>query len=121
MIQAAATFGAGIMAAQKLGPACGCQGPMPSCRLRNAADDEGTNFKLAVHVHAAAVPELNEPGLLMRPKPQLQVLLGDVRTETAVADYASPDERAKGGLSCAKAAQLGASEATLAECAWRFG
>lgn len=121
MIQAAATFGAGIMAAQKIGSSCGCQGPLPSCRLRNAGDDEGTNFKLAVHVHAAAAPELNEPGMLMRPRPQLQALLGDVRTETAFADYASPDERAKSGLSNGKAAFLGASEATLAECAWRFG
>lgn len=119
MIQAAATFSAGVLAAQQLGASCGA---LPSCRLRNAVGDQGTNFKLAVHVHGAAVPELNDPWMLLRQQPQLQAFLGEARKETEVADFVGVAERriSSNSETGGRAPSLSAT-GVLAECAWRFG
>merc|ERR1719468_158168 len=117
MLQTFATFGAGVVA----GSACSCQDALPSCRLLSAVDAERRSFKLAVHVHAAAVSELFQPGLLLRPRPQVQLHLGCIQKETEVADFFDPSSASACKTAGKEAATPIGAEAELTDCDWRFG
>jgi len=114
MIQAVATFGAGVFAGQGLSA---CHGSLPSCGLRGHGDDHGTAFKLSVHVHRISASEL-EPSPVLRPQPQLEVCLGQARKCTEVADFT--DAAAARGLA---EAGTGAADGGPAPAggAWGFG
>jgi len=124
MIQTAATFGAGIFAGQGLSA---CAAHLPECTLRGQEDDEHRTFKLLVHVHGAVVPEIGVPGLLSKPRPQLEVFLGKVQKETEVADFipgsAEPSLASlKDEDACRRWAPRKSHEATdTPECNWEFG
>jgi len=85
MLQAAATFSAGLLAGQGLGA---CREKLPGCRLRDPGEDDGPAFRLSVHVLAAASPEVAAPGLVARPQLRLEVVLGQSRKETEAAVFA---------------------------------
>merc|ERR1712008_74527 len=62
-----------------------------------------------------------QPGLLLRPRPQVQLHLGCVQKETEAADFSQPSL----GSACKAAGRVAATptgaEAELADCDWRFG
>lgn len=129
MIQAAMTFGAGVLAGQGLH---NCTDELPNCTLRGPGENEESAFKLAVHVHGASVPELWEPGILTRPRPQLQAFLGQSQKETEVADFVgnttageviATDFRGGNAISGQANTNFSDSKALLKilDCAWRFG
>lgn len=83
MLQAAAVFGAGLLARESCGQ-------MPACTVDKT--DVGTAFKLSVQVHAATVPSLGEPGHLMKLQPRLGVAFAGVLKETEIADFVSASD-----------------------------
>lgn len=110
MLQAVATFGAGVFAGQGLSA---CSASLPNCGLRGEADGEGTAFKLSVHVHGASVPELGEPGMVARPRPRLQVMVGSAEKETEFADFVGTTEQSSGSWTPRPKEDL--------TCPWQFG
>lgn len=109
MIQSALTFGAGVLTGQGL---AACQASLPGCSLRGQEDAEASTFKLLLHVHGASVPELVEPGLVARPRPQLEVSLGKTSKESEFADFVQ-------GSSKPSSAVFKAEE--VPDCNWSFG
>lgn len=91
MFQAAATFGAGLLAGQGLGA---CQERLPGCRLRSLTEDAGTAFRLSVHVIGARSDELARPGFIARPELRLEVVLGQARKQTEAADFVGEPQAA---------------------------
>lgn len=119
MIQAAATFGAGIVAGQTLNT---CKENLPSCAIRGHSE-QSVSFKLSVHVHGASAPELSEPGIVARSQPRLEVLLGTSRKESEVADFFS-SKAVEGVASCNNCntdTNDDLAKAAICECPWRFG
>lgn len=124
MFQTAATFGAGVFAGHGLSA---CAAHLPECTLRGQEDDEDRSFKLLVHVHGGVVPEIGVPGLLSKPRPQLEVVLGKVQKETEVADFvqgsAEPSLASlKDEDACRRWAPRKGNEAPdVPQCNWQFG
>merc|ERR1719210_1217870 len=83
MLQAAAVFGAGLLARESCGQ-------LPACSVDKT--DVGTAFKLSVQVHAATVPSLGEPGHVVKLQPRLGVAFGGVWKETEIADFVMPSD-----------------------------
>jgi len=85
MFQAAAAFGAGVLAQSSVQATCA---QAPTC---TAAPPEGsTAFKVSVRVLAASVPALAEPGRMLKFKMRLAASLAGVEKETEDADFAGP-------------------------------
>merc|ERR1719422_319896 len=91
MLQAAASFSAGVLVVQGLET---CQNAISDCAVDACGENEDTAFKLAVHVHAASALDLCEPGFMARPRLRVHVFLGNMQKETEVADFACVADRA---------------------------
>jgi len=98
MLQAAACFGAGYHAAGPGLTAC-CEQHLPRFKLRDAAQDGGTTFRVSVRVHGAVVPELAEPGLVARPELRLEASLGHVQKQTEPAVFSGDGAKANSASS----------------------
>jgi len=88
MLQAAAAFGAGLVAQQGLQTSCA---QAPSCSAHQ--EEEGTACKISVRVHTASVPSLGEPGRMVRPRLRLEAAFAGAWKETEDADFAGPHQQ----------------------------
>lgn len=118
MFQAAATFGAGILAGQGLGA---CRESLPGCRIRDPGEDAGTSFRLSVHVLGARSAELARPGLVRRPELRVEVLFGQTQKETEAAVFAGDAAAATPQLDGAAAAGWAALGCTSGDGEGRDG
>jgi hypothetical protein len=127
MMNAAAAFGAGVLAQHSLQATCASA---PTCTA--APKEGGTSFKLSVRIHAASVPALGEQGRMVRLKLRLAVSLAGVEKETEDADFAGParnstwftlkDESASTRSGCSTGCSSPSGAGGPVEWAsWRFG
>ncbi|CAK0888910.1 unnamed protein product, partial [Prorocentrum cordatum] len=110
MCQSAAAFGAGLWVAQRLGEVA-----LPAVRV---AAPEGRPFKLRVRVHSVSAAGLEEPGLLARQRPRVEVVVGGARKETELGDLQR--SRPPGAAAASRPAAAGGRPAQP-PAAWGFG
>jgi len=89
MFQAATLFSGGMLAADAISRAMS--------RLPQFVQvvDEGQTCRLHVRVVSASIPGLASPGMMMRDRPRLEVILGGTRKMTEFAEFRQPPEAGK--------------------------